>query len=193
MPATEAHKMAQSASRCSKEYLLLIVLFHRKVLEMIEIQKSLIESCCPLAKMVLEMLALKNFTKHSLLQIKLPPYLLLNTVHERTVDVVCKASQVHVRQSDNTHGSRATYCWRFFARLWKVVQFCTGEPESLCLLRKFSTNLKGLNHSNLEQELTTYVLREVAKEKMQGHLIGFWPGWKMTSKCCIEWILITVF
>ncbi|XP_065501150.1 E3 ubiquitin-protein ligase rnf213-alpha-like [Caloenas nicobarica] len=67
----------------------------RKVLAMIEIQKSFIESCRPLAKTVLEMLALKNFTKSSLLQVKLPPYLLLNTVYQRTVDVVCKPSQVH--------------------------------------------------------------------------------------------------
>ncbi|XP_009952271.1 PREDICTED: E3 ubiquitin-protein ligase RNF213-like [Leptosomus discolor] len=67
----------------------------RKVLAMIEIHKSLIESCFPLAKTVLEMLALKNFTKDSLLQIKLPPQLLLDTVYQRIVNILCKPSQVH--------------------------------------------------------------------------------------------------
>ncbi|XP_009475166.1 PREDICTED: E3 ubiquitin-protein ligase RNF213-like [Nipponia nippon] len=67
----------------------------RKVLAMIKIHKSFIESCSPLAMTVLEMLALKNFTKASLLQIKLPPQLLLDTVYQRIVNVVCKPSQVH--------------------------------------------------------------------------------------------------
>ncbi|XP_032847063.2 E3 ubiquitin-protein ligase rnf213-alpha-like [Tyto alba] len=67
----------------------------RKVLAMVEIHKSFIESCSPLAKMVLEMLALKNFTKDSVLQIKFSPHLLLDTVYLRIVDLVCKPSQVH--------------------------------------------------------------------------------------------------
>ncbi|KAM6211439.1 E3 ubiquitin-protein ligase rnf213-alpha-like [Sarcoramphus papa] len=67
----------------------------REVLAMIEVHKSFIESCCPLAKTVLEMLTLKNFTKDSLLQIKLPPQLLLDTVYQRIVKVICKPSQVH--------------------------------------------------------------------------------------------------
>ncbi|XP_026713188.1 E3 ubiquitin-protein ligase rnf213-alpha-like [Athene cunicularia] len=67
----------------------------RKVLVMIEIQKSFIESCSPLAKTVLEMLALKNFTKKPLLQIKFPPHLLLDTVYQRIVEAVSKPSQVH--------------------------------------------------------------------------------------------------
>ncbi|XP_074996114.1 E3 ubiquitin-protein ligase rnf213-alpha-like isoform X2 [Calonectris borealis] len=67
----------------------------RKVLAMIKIHKSFIESCSPLAKTVLEMLTLKNLTKDSLLQIKLPPQLLLDTVYQRIVKVICKPSQVH--------------------------------------------------------------------------------------------------
>ncbi|XP_029898687.1 E3 ubiquitin-protein ligase rnf213-alpha-like isoform X1 [Aquila chrysaetos chrysaetos] len=67
----------------------------RKVLTMIKIHKSFIESCSPLAKTVLEMLSLKNFTKDCMLQIKLPPQLLLDTVYQRIVKVVCKPSQVH--------------------------------------------------------------------------------------------------
>ncbi|KAM6093566.1 E3 ubiquitin-protein ligase rnf213-alpha-like [Chlamydotis macqueenii] len=67
----------------------------RTVLTMIEIHKSFIESCTPLAKTVLEMLALKNFTKDSVLQIKLPPQLFLDAVYNRIVNVVCRPSQVH--------------------------------------------------------------------------------------------------
>lgn len=99
-------KKAQSASWCFKVHLLLMVYFYRKILAMIKIHKSFIESCSPLAKTVLEMLSLKNFTKDSMLQIKLPPQLLLDTVYQRIVNVVGKPSQVHVRQSDNTHSNR---------------------------------------------------------------------------------------
>ncbi|KAM6438942.1 uncharacterized protein O9250_015379 [Rhynochetos jubatus] len=67
----------------------------RKVLKMIEIHKSFIESCAPLAKTVLEILAMKNFTKESLHQIRLPPQLLLDAVYQRIVTVICKPSQVH--------------------------------------------------------------------------------------------------
>ncbi|XP_074938739.1 E3 ubiquitin-protein ligase rnf213-alpha-like isoform X2 [Phalacrocorax aristotelis] len=67
----------------------------REVLVMIKIHESFIESCSPLAKTVLEMLALKNFTKDSLLRIKLPPQLLLQAVYQRIVEVVSKPSQVH--------------------------------------------------------------------------------------------------
>ncbi|KAM4682179.1 E3 ubiquitin-protein ligase rnf213-alpha-like isoform 3-T3 [Amazona ochrocephala] len=67
----------------------------KKVLEMIKIHKSFIESCSPLAKTVLQMLALKNFTEESLLQIKLPPVLLLNTVYNRIVTITVERAQLH--------------------------------------------------------------------------------------------------
>ncbi|XP_057255840.1 uncharacterized protein LOC130594130 [Pezoporus wallicus] len=68
----------------------------KKVLEMIKIHKSFIESCSPLAKTVLEMLALKNFTTESLLQIKLPPVVLLDTVYNRIIKIALEPAQVHV-------------------------------------------------------------------------------------------------
>lgn len=71
LPATGAHKV----------HLLLMTYFHRKVLEMLEIHKTLTESCSPLAKTILKMVALKNVTMDPLLQSKLPPQLLLATVH----------------------------------------------------------------------------------------------------------------
>ncbi|XP_074672203.1 E3 ubiquitin-protein ligase rnf213-alpha-like isoform X1 [Strix aluco] len=85
----------------------------RKVLAMIEIQKSFIESCSPLAKTVLEMLALKNFTKNSLLQIKFPPQLLLDTVHQRVIEVVSKPSQVHEKDLNGVLNNIAERmkCW----------------------------------------------------------------------------------
>ncbi|XP_065534709.1 E3 ubiquitin-protein ligase RNF213-like isoform X6 [Lathamus discolor] len=67
----------------------------KKVLEMIKIHKSFIESCSPLAKTVLEMLALKNFTTESLLQIKLPPVVLLDAVYSRIIKITLEQVQGH--------------------------------------------------------------------------------------------------
>lgn len=77
--------------------------FDRKVLEMTEIHKTLIESCSPLAKIVLKMMALKNFSKDTLFQSKLPPQLLLATVHQCIVKIASERFKVCVRQLENTH------------------------------------------------------------------------------------------
>jgi len=64
---------------------------------MIDAHKTLIGRCAPLAKMVVEMVALKNLTRDPLPDIRLPIQLLLNTVHGRILDASRDSCQVHVR------------------------------------------------------------------------------------------------
>lgn len=70
---------------------------------MTEIHETLTESCSPLAKIVLKMVTLKNFTMEPLLQGKLPPQLLLATVHQCIVKISSEPFKVCVRHLDNTH------------------------------------------------------------------------------------------
>ncbi|XP_026723314.1 uncharacterized protein LOC113490904, partial [Athene cunicularia] len=58
-----------------------------KVLKMMDNHKILLGRCAPLAKKVMEMVALKNFTKDPLPSIWLPLQLLLQTLYMRIVDV----------------------------------------------------------------------------------------------------------
>ncbi|KAM6032909.1 E3 ubiquitin-protein ligase rnf213-alpha-like isoform 2-T2 [Chlamydotis macqueenii] len=66
----------------------------RKVLKMINAHKTLIERCAPLAKKVLEMVALRNFTKYTLPDIWLPLPLLLETLYGHILDMSRASSQV---------------------------------------------------------------------------------------------------
>ncbi|XP_042653147.1 E3 ubiquitin-protein ligase rnf213-alpha-like [Tyto alba] len=64
-----------------------------KVLKMVGYHKSLIRRCPPLAKKVVEMVALKNFTKDPLPDIWFPLQLLLVTLCERILDVRASSTQ----------------------------------------------------------------------------------------------------
>ncbi|KAM6326806.1 uncharacterized protein FN964_016527 [Alca torda] len=66
----------------------------RKVLRMIDTHKTLIKRCAPLAKKVVEMVAMRNFSRDPLPAVHLPPQLLLQTLCERTVDFSGDWSQV---------------------------------------------------------------------------------------------------
>ncbi|XP_063178349.1 E3 ubiquitin-protein ligase rnf213-alpha-like isoform X3 [Chroicocephalus ridibundus] len=66
----------------------------RKVLRMIDTHKTLIKRCSPLAKKVMEMVAMRNFTRDPLPAIRLPPQLLLQTLYERILDFSADLSQV---------------------------------------------------------------------------------------------------
>lgn len=62
---------------------------------MIDAHKTLIRRCAPLAKKVLEMVAVNNFTRDPLPDIFFPLHLLLETMYIRILD-----SQVPVRTTD---------------------------------------------------------------------------------------------
>ena len=74
--------------------------FPRKVLKMIDAHKTLIRRCPPLAKKVVEMVAVRNFTREPLPDIWLPLQLLLETLYGRILDVSRASSQVPVRTTD---------------------------------------------------------------------------------------------
>ncbi|XP_074663829.1 E3 ubiquitin-protein ligase rnf213-alpha-like isoform X2 [Strix aluco] len=65
----------------------------RKVLKMMGNHKILLGRCAPLANNVVEMVALKNFTKEPLPSIWLPLQLLLETLYGRILDVRTDSSQ----------------------------------------------------------------------------------------------------
>ncbi|XP_062457519.1 E3 ubiquitin-protein ligase rnf213-alpha-like [Rhea pennata] len=67
----------------------------REVLSMMSAHKSFISSCAPLAQQVLEMLALKNFSKEPLLALQLPPQLLLETLHHQIIDTITTSTHMH--------------------------------------------------------------------------------------------------
>lgn len=71
--------------------------FPRQVLKMIGAHKDLITRCAPLAKMVVEMLAVKNWTKDPLPDIWLPVQLLLETLCGRILDMSKASAPVPVR------------------------------------------------------------------------------------------------
>lgn len=54
---------------------------------MIDAHKTLIGRCAPLAKKVLEMVAIENFDKDPLPNIQFPVQLLLETLYERILDL----------------------------------------------------------------------------------------------------------
>ncbi|XP_074426105.1 E3 ubiquitin-protein ligase rnf213-alpha-like isoform X2 [Larus michahellis] len=124
----------------------------RKVLAMIEIHKSFIESSFPLAKAVLEMLALKNFTKDPLLQIKLPPHLLLDTVYHRIIGVVSKPSQVHEKDLNGIVNNIAERMELWFKDLCllggmeQLMKTTITEDALKCLDSTYALLLFSLNH-----------------------------------------------
>ncbi|XP_009322556.1 PREDICTED: uncharacterized protein LOC103917173 [Pygoscelis adeliae] len=65
----------------------------RKVLKMIDSHKTLIRRCAPLAKKVVEMVALRNFTRNPLPDIWLPLQLLLDTLYRRILHISTASSQ----------------------------------------------------------------------------------------------------
>ncbi|XP_026723294.1 E3 ubiquitin-protein ligase rnf213-alpha-like [Athene cunicularia] len=69
----------------------------RKVLKMISNHKILLGRCAPLANKVLDMMALKNFTKDPLSGIWLPPQLFLETLYGRLLFLRANSSQGPVR------------------------------------------------------------------------------------------------
>ncbi|XP_056183966.1 E3 ubiquitin-protein ligase rnf213-alpha-like isoform X3 [Falco biarmicus] len=125
----------------------------RKVMAMIEIHKSFIENCFPLAKTVLEMLALKKFTKDSLLQIKVPPQLFLDTVYQRIVNIVSKPSQVHEKDLNGVVDNIAERMAFWFKDLClpqgsKQLMKPTHEEDILpCLNSTYALLLFSLKHS----------------------------------------------
>ncbi|KAM6107493.1 LOW QUALITY PROTEIN: E3 ubiquitin-protein ligase rnf213-alpha-like, partial [Phoenicopterus ruber ruber] len=66
----------------------------RKVLKMIEAHKTLIGRCAPLAMKVVDMVAMKNFSRDPLPDIWLPLQLLLETLYGRILDVSRASSQI---------------------------------------------------------------------------------------------------
>ncbi|KAM9258624.1 E3 ubiquitin-protein ligase rnf213-alpha-like [Morus bassanus] len=66
----------------------------RKVLKMIDTHKTLIRRCAPLAKKVVDMVVLKNFTSGPLHDIQLPLQLILDTLYERILDISRLSSQI---------------------------------------------------------------------------------------------------
>lgn len=76
--------------------------FSRKVLDMIDAHKTLIGRCAPLAKKVLEMVAIENFDKDPLPNIQFPVQLLLETLYERILDL----SEASFSKSVRTMGGR---------------------------------------------------------------------------------------
>ncbi|KAM9300337.1 E3 ubiquitin-protein ligase rnf213-alpha-like [Morus bassanus] len=124
----------------------------RKVLVMVKIHKSFIESCSPLAKRVLEMLALKNFTKDSLLQIKLPPQLLLQAVYQRILEVISKPSQVHEKDLNGVLKNIAERMADWFEDLClpggteQLMKPTNKEDALLCLNLTYTLLLSSLQH-----------------------------------------------
>lgn len=93
---------SQRAPPCLQllQSLLCLTCFPRKVLKMIDAHKTLIERCSPLAKKVLEMVSMKNLTRHPLPGMRLPVQLLLETLHVLTVDIGEASFKASVRTTE---------------------------------------------------------------------------------------------
>ncbi|XP_074936539.1 E3 ubiquitin-protein ligase rnf213-alpha-like, partial [Phalacrocorax aristotelis] len=74
----------------------------RKVLKMIGTHKTLISKCAPLAKKVVNMVILRNFTRDPLADLQLPLQLILDTLHERVLDICRTSSQMSEDDMDTT-------------------------------------------------------------------------------------------
>ncbi|PKU43384.1 hypothetical protein llap_6310 [Limosa lapponica baueri] len=168
----------------------------RKVLAMIEIHKSFIESCSPLAKTVLEMLALKNFTKSSLLQIKFPPQLLLDNVHQHVIEVVCKPSQVHETASDPGVDEFfewfSVYVFTLYAGRgfeWSFEQHCRKDGILVRGLefQKFIAERFDEFAGYIKKWLEKSLLRPPMLSRMFLEYISVWNKLFLFKILCVEW------